>query len=551
MNLFRSSHFRTLFAPFLLGVLTVAGFAPFDIFILPVVTLALLFRLWFHAPARHAAWIGFAFGLGLFGAGVNWVFVSLHDFGGMPLPVAVVVTALFCMVLALFPAAAGWLQARLGGTAARRGLLSLPALWILLEWLRGWIFTGFPWLALGYSQAPDGLLAGYAPLLGVYGVSLSVVLSAGCLALFADYISHRRNKMAATLPGGAHPSPLPAPAGGILAGCPPLRGDHGGTGEGMTTPSPACGGRLGWGEAWPLALLAALWLAGWAFKQVEWTQPSGDPLSVSLLQGNVPQELKWRPEKAAATLDLYRDLALKSRGRLIVMPETALPLFLHEVPRAYYERLAAHAAALGGDILIGAPEFDGERYFNSVVGFGAAPVQIYRKVHLVPFGEYVPLKPLGPWLVHQVLRIPLDDFARGAENQAPLEVAGQKLALAVCYEDAFGEELIRQLPRATLLVNVSNDAWFGDSVAPWQHLQIARMRALESGRYMLRATNTGITAILDQHGRTVKLAPQFEVARLDGMAQGFSGATPYVNGGNPPVLLAALLMLALRRWRKS
>lgn len=511
---FFSSRFRHLFAPFLLGVLTVAGFAPFDIFILPVVTLAVLFRLWAHAPARHAAWMGFAFGMGLFGAGVNWVYVSLHDFGGMPLPVAVTVTALFCAVLTFFPAVVGWLQARLGGSAARHSLLSLPALWVLAEWLRGWIFTGFPWLALGYTQAPDGPLAGYAPLLGVYGVSLAVALSAGCLALVADYVSHRK-----------------------------VQADG-------ATPSPARGGRLGWGQLWPLALLAVIWLAGWVLKQVEWTQPIGAPISVSLLQGNVPQEMKWRPEKAAATLELYRDLALKSRGRLIVMPETALPLFIHEVPRGYYERLAAHAGALGGDILIGAPEFDGKRYYNSVVGFGAAPVQIYRKVHLVPFGEYVPLKPFGPWLVHQVLRIPLDDFASGAEKQALLEVAGQKLALAVCYEDAFGEELIRQLPHATMLVNVSNDAWFGDSVAPWQHLQIARMRALESGRFMLRATNTGVTAILDQHGRTVKLAPQFEVARLDGMAQGFSGATPYVIGGNLTVLLAAVLMLGVRRWRK-
>lgn len=494
-----AARLRPLFAPFLLGVLTVAGFAPFDLFILPAVTLALLFRLWARASARDALFSGFAFGLGLFGAGVNWVYVSLHEFGGMPLPVAVLATALFCLVLALFPAATGWLQARLGGPAAQRYLLTLPGLWLLLEWVRGWLFTGFPWLALGYSQVPDGPLSGYAPLLGVYGVSLMLLLSAGTLVPLLDGAIRRKLDGREILP--------------------------------------------------PLALFAVLWAAGWGLQQVEWTRPEGAPFTVSLLQGNIPQELKWRPEKTAATLELYRDLALNSRGRLIILPETALPLFVGEVPRAYYERLAAHAVALGGDILIGAPEFDDRRYYNSVLGFGSAPVQIYRKRHLVPFGEFIPLKPFGPWLVRSVLRIPLDDFARGAENQPPMRVAGQRLAIAVCYEDAFGEEMIRQLPEATLLVNVSNDAWFGDSVAPWQHLQMARMRALEMGRFMLRATNTGVTAIIDRRGNTVALAPQFETTRLDGTAQGYAGATPYVRGGNLPVLALAWCMVLAALWR--
>lgn len=486
---------RSLPVPFLLGALTVAGFAPFDIFILPVVTLALLFRLWVLAAGRReAAWIGLAFGLGLFGAGVSWVYVSLHDFGGMPLPVAVAVTMLFCGVLALFPAAAGVAQSWLGGSNMRRYLLTMPALWVLLEWVRGWIFTGFPWLAFGYTQVPHSPLAGYAPLLGVYGVSLMVAFSAGVAALLAE----RK------------------------------------------------------GTAAPLAVvLAVLWLAGWGLKQVEWTQPEGAPITVSLLQGNVPQEMKWRAEKASATLALYRTLALKSRARLIVMPETALPVFIDQVPREYYEQLAAHADSLGGDVLIGVPEFDGKNYYNSVLGFGLAPVQIYRKTHLVPFGEYIPLKPLVPWLVHQVLHIPLDDFTRGAENQALLLLAGQKLALAICYEDVFGEEMIRKLPDATMLVNLSNDAWFGDSTAPWQHLQISAMRALETGRYMLRTTNTGVTAILDQHGKTVKLAPQFEITRLDGTAQGYSGATPYVLWGNRSVLALLCIMLVAGRWRKT
>jgi apolipoprotein N-acyltransferase len=493
MKSIRLTLLRPLVIPFFLGILTVAGFSPFDIFILPVVTLALLFRSLRHAPgAGAAARIGLAFGLGMFGAGVHWVYVSLHDFGGMPLPVAVIATALFCGVLAIFPMLLGALQARLGGLPSIRYVLVMPALWVALEWVRGWLFTGFPWLAVGYSQAPDSPLAGFAAVFGVYGVSLAVAASAGAVALLTEK---------------------------------PLRRGLG------------------------VGVLVLLWGGGWGLKQVDWTQPLGAPVTVSLLQGNIPQELKWQPGKAVATLKLYRDLALGSRSRLIVMPETALPLFLDQIPRPYYESLAAHAVAQGGDVIVGAPEFDGQHYFNSVLAFGVEPVQVYRKVHLVPFGEFVPLKPFGPWLVHQVLHIPLDDFARGAENQPPLRAAGQKLAMAVCYEDVFGEEMIRVLPEATMLVNISNDAWFGVAVAPWQHLQIARMRALESGRYMLRATNTGVTAIIDQRGQVVKLAPQSEIARLDGVAQGFGGATPYVRWGNLPLLAGLVLMLAAGRWR--
>lgn len=494
MKLLSATNLSLYGLPVLLGVLTVAGFSPFDLFIAPLFTLAWLFRLLRHASSRRAAMLsGLLFGLGMFGAGVNWVYVSLHDFGGMPLPVAVAATALFCAILAIFPAVLGSLQGRFGATPTLRYLAVLPGLWVALEWVRGWLFSGFPWLAVGYSQAPFSPLVGFAPLVGVYGVSLAVALSAGALALLAERLLRRR-----------------------LA----------------------------------VGLLGGLWLCGAGLQQVEWSTPLGEPVAVSLLQGNVPQELKWRPDKAVATLKLYRELALASPGRLIVMPETALPLFIGEIPRPYYESLAAHAVARGGDIVLGAPEFDGKNYFNAVLAFGVEPVQIYRKVHLVPFGEFVPLKPFGPWLVHQVLHIPLDDFTRGPEQQAPLRAAGQKLAMAVCYEDVFGEEMIRALPEATMLVNISNDAWFGDSAAPWQHLQIARMRALETGRYMLRATNTGITAILDRHGRTVGLAPQGEIARLDGTAQGYGGATPYVRGGNLPVL-AILVVLLIAGWRRS
>jgi len=479
----------------MLGAVSVSGFAPDTLFFLPLLALAALFLLWSRASSRKAAaYTGFAFGLGFFGAGVSWVYVSIHEFGGMPTSLAVVATFLFCLVLSCFPAAAGLLQAGPGGLTRRRALLLVPALWVLTEWVRGWLFTGFPWLALGYSQAVASPLAGFAPLAGVYGVSLASALCAGTLALMAEARLRRHGKAAMAFPG---------------------------------------------------MIVLALAVAGFALKQVEWVKPLGAPVTVSLLQGNIPQEMKWREDKAKATLDTYMALTLASSGRLIVLPETALPMLLHNLPLSYLEMLSGRARERGGDVLVGVPEYTGDgEYFNSVLSLGSSPTQVYRKVHLVPFGEFIPFKPLFGWIIH-VLHIPLSDFSRGEKIQPPLQVAGQKVAMAVCYEDVFGEELINQLPAASLLVNVSNDAWFGDTVAPWQHLQISQMRALEAGRYMLRATNTGITAIINQRGEVLKRAQEFTVARLEGEAQGYTGATPYVRFGNLPVLGLLGLLLAV------
>jgi apolipoprotein N-acyltransferase len=299
-------------------------------------------------------------------------------------------------------------------------------------------------------------------------------------------------------------------------------------------------------------VLVALVAAGWALRGIEWTAPVGDPLAVSLVQGNIPQELKFVEGRFESTLETYGRLVEHSKGRLVVLPETALPRFLHEVPPEYVERLKRTLAARGGDVLVGVPILDPDRrYYNAVVSLGSAPLQAYAKSHLVPFGEFVP--PGFGWIV-AVLRIPLSDFARGPETQRPLAVAGQRAALNVCYEDAFGPEIIRQLPEATLLVNVSNVAWFGDSAAPAQHLRIARMRSLEAGRYMLRATNTGVTAVVDPRGTVAARLPSFTEGVLEARVQGREGATPYVRAGNLPVLavtalsaVAALVVVRRRR----
>ena len=477
------------FAAFVLGAASVLGFAPFYLFPLPVVTLALLLYLWNQLEQRLAAFlVGFAFGLGFFGFGTSWIYVSLHDFGAMPALLAGTVTLLFCALLALFPALAGWFLAPIKTSPLTKQVLMFPAVWVLLEWARGWIFTGFPWLAMGYSQAPLSPLAGYAPLLGVFGLSLFGALSAGLLSLMIGEHSLRKR----------------------------------------------C-----------VLLLVALWLAGFGLKQIEWTQPIGAALEVDLLQGNILQEIKWREDRLVNTLETYRRLVDESTGQLIILPETAFPLFYHHVPKVYLEKFMAHARKNGGDLLIGLPErTDQDHYYNSVLSFGSSPTQIYRKSHLVPFGEFIPLRPVFGWLL-DVLQIPLLDFSRGSPGQQPLKVAGQQVAVNICYEDAFGEEVIRQLPQATLLANFSNDAWFGKSMAPMQHLQISQMRALETGRYMVRATNTGVTAVINPRGEVLSQLPLFTTATLQHEVWGYGGATPYVLWGNYAVLLLCVLAIAV------
>lgn len=484
----------------LAGGASVAAFGDWNLFPLALVAAAFLFFAWTRGTAPSPAALGFAFGAGLFLAGVSWVYVSLHEFGMMPAPLAATATLLFCLYLALYPAAVGSLQARIPAAPPVRLMLVIPALWTGAEWVRSWLFTGFPWLVLGYSQV-EGPLAGFAPLLGVLGLSFLAAVAAGAMVALVTGGLTRRARIAAT---GA---------------------------------------------------LIALAAGGWGLRSVEWTAPAGEPLAVSLVQGNIPQALKFVDGRFEATLETYAQLVGRAAGRLVVLPETALPRFLHEVPREYLDRLKNLAAARDGDLLVGVPILDPDRrYYNAVVSLGAQPLQAYAKSHLVPFGEFVP--PGFGWVVG-VLRIPLSDFSRGADTQRPLSVAGQRVALNICYEDAFGPEIIRQLPEATLLVNVSNVAWFGDSAAPAQHLRIARMRALETGRTMLRATNTGITAVVDPRGRVAGRLPAFTAGVLEARVEGRTGATPYVRAGNAPILalvglnLGIALVLGRRRAKNA
>ncbi len=497
-------------AALLLGAATVFSFAPFGACALPALTLAGLFALWQRAGSpRRAFALGFAFGIGLFAAGVSWVYVALNAFGGMPAILAAVGTAGFCAYLALFPALAGWITARTTAPDSVARLIVAAAAWTLAEWLRGWLFSGFGWLSIGYAQI-DAPLAGYAPIGGVLLPGFFLALTAAwlCDAVTSLDAYRRRTLLSAVV-------------------------------------------------------VAIIWVCGYALIRVDWSRPVGEPTTVSLVQGNIGEDIKFEPAYREKTLAIYADLVARSGGRLIVLPESALPMFADEVAPEYIEQLRAAALKNGGDLVLGLFFFeprtnadDDDRYFNSVVTIGTAPTQVYRKHHLVPFGETIPLKPVFGWFIRNVLAIPLADQTPGPAYQEPFAVAGQRLAVNICYEDAFGNELSLRTADATLLVNVTNDAWYGHSLAAEQHDQISAMRALETARPMLRATNTGITSIIDHHGVERARLPWFTRGVLEGTIAGREGITPYVRFGDALTVALALLVIAttlftMRRSRRK
>ncbi len=465
------------------GALLPFAFAPYGLYPIAVISIAGLFALWRTVSPGRAAVLGGCYGLGMFGHGVWWVQVSIHQFGLPLYTFSVSMTILFVLILALFVALTGYVVTRLPVRSENfRLLLVMPVVWVAGEGLRGWLFTGFPWLFLGYSQT-DSWLAGYAPLAGALGTSLAVTLLAACLVWGWE----RR----------------------VSAG---------------------------------LAIIAIVG-GGWGATLIPWTAPEGKPQVVALVQGAVPQSIKWRAEFKGRTLDLYTSLSAPQWGAdLVLWPETAVPAFPDEMPESL-KRLGELATQHGTALVVGIPSGDRLHgpYFNSVMLLNA-PDQRYDKYHLVPFGEYLPfdrwLRPLLDWL-----SIPMSSFSPGPLTQPPLRAGALRLGVSICYEDAYASEVIKSLPDANLLVNVSDDSWFGDTIAPHQHLQISRMRALESGRYLLRATNTGISAIINERGKVLARSPQFKTFVLTGQAIMRTGATPFVRWGHAP--LYGLIVVAL------
>ena len=483
------------------GALLATSFAPLNLWPFAVIAPAVLMWLWQGAAPREAARLGFWFNAATFGAGTYWLYVSIHGFGGAPVWLALFLMLGLVGIMGLYHAALGYAAARwLPAGGAARWLVALPAAWLLVEWWRGWFLSGFSWLSLGYSQT-DTWLAGFAPVAGVYGISALLLVSAGALAALACATGRTMR---------------------LVAG----------------------------------AALIVPWALGAALHGRSWTLPAGPPVTVAVVQGAIPQDEKWLDSNHDTTLKLYQALTETVLGnRLIVWPESAPADTANDIAE-YLSNLYREARAHGSALVLGvlraegsADQPGGQRYYNSVVALDEQ-VSWYDKHHLVPFAEFFPVpRFVRSWL--RLMSLPYSDFTPGPAYQPPLPAAHLRLAATVCYEDAYGSLMLEALPHADALVNVTNDAWFGHSSARHQHFQIARMRALEEGRYLVRAGNDGISAIIGPHGEVVARAPEFTPATLVSRIVPYRGLPPYAYVGNWLVVSLAALALAYGLWVRN
>jgi len=476
-------YFAALFA----GAGSVLAFSPFGWWLILLPSIAILFFLWSRATATQAFAIGLCFGVGQFGTGVSWVYISIQTFGGMPPVLAAACVAVFVVLMALYPALAGFVQAffrRWGFTA--RVVLFMPVIYTGFEWLRGWLFSGFPWLNAGYTVL-DTPLSGLAPLGGVFLVGLATLFTIGAvMAVLRDFSF-----------------------GSVL-----------------------------------FALIAvALWGGSWFINQQPWTSQRGEPIKVAVIQNNVPLLNKWNEAARGAIVAEYLQVSQLHRNKdLVVWPEGAFPDYLDNIPEPFWDMLKRHPA----DFAFGALNKPGEdgRYYNSIAAVSGSNVTLYNKQHLVPFGEYFPLKTiLAPVLKY--LTIPMSNFSSWTADQAPLPLAGTAAAASICYEDAFPHEWRNQVAGAGILLNVSEDMWFGNSLGPHQRLQMAQFRSRESERPMVRSSNNGLSSLINWRGGIVSVAPQFVKAQVVGVVQPRTGMTPFARFGDLPALATGVLMLLI------
>jgi apolipoprotein N-acyltransferase len=482
------------------GALTPLALAPFDLWPLALLSIALFYVGLRSLSPGQAALRGWFYGFGVFAAGTSWVYVSIHDYGAASAPLAAILTLGFVAGLGLLFAATGWLWARWlrRSAAPLADALTFAALWLAQEAFRSWFLTGFPWLYAGYSQL-HGPLAGLAPLGGVWLLSFVLALTA---ALSSTLPQLRRRPLGAGL-----------------------------------------------------ALLLVPWLAGLALHDKAWTEPAGPPLSVAAVQGNIEQNMKWDPKQLNVQLQLYRELSRQAeRSDLVVWPETAVPV-LQEFATDYLAEMDVWAKSRQAALITGVPirqrNAQGDpRYYNGITVAGVGQ-GTYLKQKLVPFGEYVPLQNQLRGFI-EFFNLPMSDFAAGPPGQALLQAKGYRIAPYICYEVVYPEFAASLAAQSHLLLTISNDAWFGTSIGPLQHVQMAQMRALEAGRWMIRATNNGLTALIDPFGRISVQLPQFERGVLYGEVVPMKNLTPYLYWrGWPMLTLCSLLfgwaLLAKRR----
>lgn len=481
------------------GGLQTLTFSPFHWWWLGPVSVALILLACVPLAPQKLFRAGWFTGLGLFGSGASWVYISISEHGNTSIPVSALLTVIFVAGLALFPALAFWGWGKLAKESYVRRLLLFPAIWILGDWVRGWLLTGFPWLYLGTAHV-DGPLGAFAPVVGVHGVTFWVTMTG--VAFFACWwLSLNRRAASATV----------------------------------------------------VALLALLpWVSGPALSELEWTEVSDEPISFASMQGNIPQQIKWDPDFLRDQIVVYLGLTEEEWDTdLILWPETAIP-----IPQDSAGKIIEHISEQlgeGSTLITGIPWYgfsdrvEDFTFHNSIMAIGNGE-GMYHKQKLVPFGEYVPLQ---QWLRGLIgfFDLPMSSFSRGPANQSPLIANGHRIMPFICYEVAYPDFVARNARNTHLLLTVSNDGWFGDSIGPLQHLQIARMRALETGRYMLRGTNNGMTVIIDQHGQIAESLPQFTRGTLRGDVFAASGNTPYMLTGSWPVLTLALILIVFVRER--
>ncbi|MEM7196077.1 MAG: apolipoprotein N-acyltransferase [Pseudomonadota bacterium] len=461
------------------GAAHAVSFAPFGWWPLGIVSLMILFGLWLKSDARSFL-IGFMFGLAQFGIGISWMYISIHTFGGMPPIIAGLCIFALVAFMSLYPALCGWVQSLFRRKSRRSRLFFIiPAFWVAFEWLRGWLLTGLPWLTTGYAFV-DTPAINLAPVGGVYAISLLVAVTAGVLIAIVTFSAKKSLVM--------------------------------------------------------FVLVAIVWAGSWQLGRLEWTAPGGNSLDVGVVQNNVPLLRKWDAESQARIIGDYLDASDELKDAdVIVWPEAAIPAFRDQLPDQFWQRLQTHPADFISGLLERRTSGDALREFNSMFAVSGNELSLYSKQHLVPFGEYFPV----PWLIRpltEMLNIPMTNFSAWTMEQPPLPAGGIKFAASICYEDAFPHVWRDQVPASGALVNISEDMWFGDSLAPHQRLQMARFRTVETGRPMVRASNNGLSSLINHNGKILTIAPQFEPALVSGRIEPRTGTTPYVKYGYVPVM---------------
>ena len=485
----------TILIALLAGAVFIFALAPYGFWPVALISPAILYALLMpDMTGKRAFLIGQAYGTGLWCVGAFWLYTSIHVYGDTPAWLALIMIALMGLGMGLFHGFLALIFNRVVGKQP----LSFAALWVLQEWMKTWLFTGFPWLFVGYAFTEQYWLSSLAPVAGVFAVSFVAILLAASLV---ELLRRRGGYMIPTI---------------VM-----------------------------------LVVSCALWLIN-----PQWTKPKGTPdLSVSLIQGNIPQDLKWLTEYQVETLKIYATLSSTEWGSdIILWPESSIPMFQDEAV-GFINEMVKMAKETDTTWVTGIPYKDEAAFnaktdkyppfYNSVIALGADAEGMYKKQRLVPFGEYIPFEGMLDILPNLAGSQDIMSYSRGSDNQSPLRVRGHNLGAAVCYEVAYPDTTRKNAINTDFLLTISNDAWFGSSAGPLQHLQMVQMRALENGRWFMRATNTGVTAIIDHKGRIVKRAPQFERTVLRGNVQARVGNTPFMRVGNYPVLIIIALLLLL------